>query len=166
MAPGKKAELDATLENLRDEVNKIGVVERSMEDLKESVMEIRNRMSVMERLEKRLDETEETRKREFATLFQTTLQSHMEEEISPPIRRSGKQIATEEEGSGLFRAGTSRVRSESVTRVGEARRETPKYIPADSTGWSGGGVAIVIKLSQFLELKTEKKVYYVSCAHA
>ncbi|KAF3486423.1 hypothetical protein F2Q69_00055028 [Brassica cretica] len=72
MAPGKKAELDATLENLRDEVNKIGVVERSMEDLKESVMEIRNRMSVMERLEKRLDETEETRKREFASLFQAT----------------------------------------------------------------------------------------------
>jgi len=107
MAPGKKAELDATLENLRDEVNKISVVERSMEDLKESVMEIRNRMSVMERLEKRLDETEETRKREFATLFQATLQSHMEEEISPPIRRSGKQIASEEEGSGLFRGGTS-----------------------------------------------------------
>ncbi|CAN7111996.1 unnamed protein product [Brassica rapa subsp. narinosa] len=119
----KHAELDATLENLRDEVNKIGVVERSMEDLKESVMEIRNRMSVMERLEKRLDETEETRKREFATLFQATLQSHMEEEISPPIRRSGKQIASEEEGSGLFRGGTSGVRSESVTRVGEVRRE-------------------------------------------
>lgn len=80
-------------------------------------------MSVMERLEKRLDETEETRKKEFAALFQATLQSHMEEEISPPMQRSGKQIATEEEGSGLFRAGTSGVRSESVTRVGEGRRE-------------------------------------------
>lgn len=123
MAPGKKAEIDAMLDVLREEVNKIGVVERSMEDLKESVMEIRNRMSVMERLEKRLDETEETRKKEFAALFQATLQSQMEEEISPPIKRPGKQIATEEEGSGLFRAGTSGFRSESVTRMGEARRE-------------------------------------------
>ena len=63
MAPGKKSEIEAALENMREEVNNIGVVERSMEDLKESVMEIRSRMSVMERLEKRLNESEETRKR-------------------------------------------------------------------------------------------------------
>ncbi|KAG5400810.1 hypothetical protein IGI04_015417 [Brassica rapa subsp. trilocularis] len=49
MAPRKKSEIEAALENMREEVNNIGVVERSMEDLKESVMEIRSRMSVMER---------------------------------------------------------------------------------------------------------------------
>ncbi|KAF3503201.1 hypothetical protein F2Q69_00044484 [Brassica cretica] len=53
----------------------------------------------------------------------------IEEEISPPIKRHGKQIATEEEGSGLFRAGTSGFRSESVTRMGEARRELENDSP-------------------------------------
>lgn len=123
MAPTKKSEVDVAMENMRDEVSKIGVMEQSVEDLKEGLKEIRSRMSVMERLEKQMDESEETRKREFALLFQATLQKHTEEETSCFGQRPGKQIETEEDRSDLFRAGGSGVRSETVTRIGEARRE-------------------------------------------
>ena len=39
------------MENLRGEMSKIKVLESTMEDLKESVTKIQNRMSVLERLE-------------------------------------------------------------------------------------------------------------------
>lgn len=62
MAPGKKSDVEAVVENLREEVSKIGTMESTMEDLKGTVTEIRNRMSILERLEQRLNVDDETRK--------------------------------------------------------------------------------------------------------
>lgn len=123
MAPTKKPDVDAALVNMRDEVSKIGAVEQTVEDLKESLKEIQSRMGVIERLEKRWDESEEARKKEFALLFQTSLKKQMEEEESQPTQRPGKQIETEEDRSDLFRPGASGLRSETVTRIGETRHE-------------------------------------------
>ncbi|KAF2534381.1 hypothetical protein F2Q70_00032634 [Brassica cretica] len=64
MAPAKKPDVEVAMENLREEVGKIGVMESTMAELKGTVAEIRNRMGVLERLEQRLNEDDETRKRE------------------------------------------------------------------------------------------------------
>lgn len=112
MAPGKKSDVDAAVENMREEVNKIGAMESTVEGLKESLSEIRSRMNILERLEQRLEqrlnEDDETRKREMAALFKASLQSQEEEDLSPIIQRPGKQIAggvgsTETEDRGFVR---------------------------------------------------------------
>lgn len=123
MAPGKLAEVEATVESMMEDVRKIGALERSVETLKESVTEIHSRMSVLDRLEKRMNEEEEERKREFAALFQAKQQANAVDGGSRTIQRPGKQISGEEGQSGLFRADTSERRFESVTITGGGRRE-------------------------------------------
>lgn len=127
MAPVKKSDVDVVVEGMREEVGKIRALERNVDELKESVAEIRGRMGVLDRLEQRMNEEEEVRKREFAALFQAKMQANVEEEEERPIQRPGKQIAGGEEQSGLFHAGTTEQRIGSVTASGGVRREEGEY---------------------------------------
>lgn len=121
MAPPKKPDVESAVENLRGEMGKIGVLEGTVVDLKEAVTEIRSRMSVLERLEQRLNKDDESRKRDLVALFQASLRRQYEEDDSPIVQSPGKQIETEEDRSGLFRAGGSGGRYETVMRIGEER---------------------------------------------
>lgn len=94
--------------------------------------------------------------RKVAALFQASLRRQEEEESSPVVHRPGKQIETDEDRSGLFRAGGSGLRSETVTRFGEDRNhdeitwktrkiEIPLFDGENAESW-------VLRVEQYFEL--------------